>query len=138
MFLKDPRPVVPWTVPRDCSREGPQFWGFSEETGMPEGDFDSLHVNVFTNNLVPAEAYPVMIWIHGGAFRAGSASTFFYNPEYLVERNVVFVSIQYRLGAFGFLSLDDQSLNVPGNAGMKDQRMALQWIRVSWFCRFFI
>lgn len=101
------------------------------DLGFPDGSFDALHVNIFTNNLNPAQAYPVMVFVHGGNYIAGSASTSLYNPEYLVEKDVVVVTIQYRLGPFGFLALDDETLNVPGNAGMKDQRMAMQWIRAS-------
>lgn len=54
-----------------------------------------------------------------------------YGPDYLVEKNVTVVTFNYRLGAFGFLSLDDPSLNIPGNQAFKDQRMALKWVQVS-------
>lgn len=99
-------------------------------TGEIEGSFDSLHVNVFTKNLKINAFNPVMIFIHGGAYRSGSSSTAYYAPDYLIEKDVVVVTINYRLGAFGFLTLDAENLNVPGNAGLKDQRLALHWIQV--------
>lgn len=98
-------------------------------TGQIEGSFDSLHVNVFTKNLTTNALQPVMVWIHGGAFRSGSSSTAFYAPDYLIAKDVVVVTLNYRLGAFGFLTLDAENLNVPGNAGLKDQRLALRWVQ---------
>lgn len=53
----------------------------------------------------------------------------FYGPHYVVEKDVVFVSFNYRLGIFGFLSLKDPKVGIPGNAGLKDQSMALKWIK---------
>lgn len=103
----------------------------NDVTGAIDGSFDALHVNVFTNNLRPSAPYPVLVWIHGGAYRSGSSSTAFYGPDYLVEEDVVVVTLNYRLAAFGFLTLDDPSLLVPGNAGLKDQRLALHWVQVS-------
>lgn len=67
---------------------------------------------------------------HGGGWQSGSTSTQIYGPDYLVEKNVTVVTINYRLGAFGFLSLDDPELNIPGNQAFKDQRMALRWVQV--------
>lgn len=93
-----------------------------------------------------------MVWIHGGAFKFGDGSEMIYGPDYLLANDVVYVSLNYRLGVLGkcikhspkkrvdlillsllfrkgFLSVDDPSVNVPGNAGLKDQRMALKWVR---------
>lgn len=70
-----------------------------------------------------------MVFIYGGSFRYGSNAEAFYNPEYLLRKNIVYVAMNYRLGAFGFLSLDDRSAEVPGNAGLKDQSLALKWIK---------
>lgn len=77
----------------------------------------------------PKEPKPVLVWIHGGAFIAGDCTEFMTGPDHLLQRNVVFVSVNYRLGALGFLSLDDPNLNIPGNAGLKDQTLALRWVR---------
>lgn len=62
-------------------------------------------------------------------FRTGSARTDIYGPDYFVNEDVVLVTFNYRLYAFGFLSLDDPKLGIPGNAGMKDQVLALKWIK---------
>ncbi|XP_044764006.1 carboxylesterase 4A-like [Coccinella septempunctata] len=86
---------------------------------------DCLVLNVYTPNL--HGSLPVMVYIYGGAFVAGSASRQTYGPDYLIQENVVLVLPNYRLGIFGFLSTED--LVVPGNNGLKDQIMALAWVR---------
>ncbi|KAK5643629.1 hypothetical protein RI129_007474 [Pyrocoelia pectoralis] len=69
----------------------------------------------------------VMVWIHGGGFYMGSNSLSFYDHKILAtEENVIVASMQYRLGAFGFLSLEKDIL---GNAGFFDQVLALRWIK---------
>lgn len=68
-----------------------------------------------------------MVWIFGGGFTIGDAKYSSYAPDFILDRDVVFVSINYRLGVFGFLSTGD--LNCPGNWGLKDQIMALHWIK---------
>jgi cholinesterase len=69
------------------------------------------------------------IQIHGGGVYTGNARTEMYGPDYLIEKDVVVVTFQYRIGVFGFLSLDDPSLNIPGNAQFRDHIFALQWIQ---------
>lgn len=79
-------------------------------------------MNVFTRDLVVRKSRPVIVWIHGGNFVRGSAAE--YEPDYILDDdNVVLVTIQYRLGMFGFLSTEDPTL--PGNYGMLDQVMSL-------------
>lgn len=69
-----------------------------------------------------------MVWIYGGGFATGNSSYQIYGPDYLLdEDNIVFVSFNYRLGAFGFLSTED--LACPGNMGLKDQVLALKWVK---------
>ena len=68
-----------------------------------------------------------MVWIHGGGFTEGDASTLI-DPEYLLDQDVVFVSIQYRLGLLGFLAVEN-STDLTGNLGLKDQQEALRWVQ---------
>lgn len=68
-----------------------------------------------------------MVFIHGGGFYWGYNTKLIYNPRYIVQENVIVVTINYRLGAFGFLCLGLKE--APGNAGLKDQVAALKWIQ---------
>ncbi|KAG8229561.1 hypothetical protein J437_LFUL009035 [Ladona fulva] len=68
---------------------------------------------------------PVMVWTHGGGYRQGSANQ--YGPKYLVQKGIVVVTIQYRLGSLGFLSHGDK--DSPGNAALCDQLTALEWVK---------
>lgn len=91
------------------------------------GEEDCLFLNVYVPEDAPATSeLPVMFWIHGGAFCAGSGTKKIYGPDYFVDKNVILVTINYRLGPLGFLCLNTPE--VPGNAGLKDQVMALKWV----------
>uniref|UniRef100_A0A1Q3FMR4 Carboxylic ester hydrolase n=1 Tax=Culex tarsalis TaxID=7177 RepID=A0A1Q3FMR4_CULTA len=94
------------------------------------GSEDGLYLNVYTPGL-PTEGdaakFPVMVYIHGGGLRFGTASSFIYDPKHIVQRNVIVVTMFYRLGPLGFLSLP--SVGISGNMGLKDQRLALQWVQ---------
>ena len=81
----------------------------------------------FFPDLVKSKRRPVIVWIHGGNFVRGSAAD--YEPDYILDEDVVLVTIQYRLGMFGFLSTEDVS--APGNYGMLDQVAALQWVKTN-------
>merc|ERR1719334_163010 len=95
---------------------------------------DCLYLNVFT----PLDAeynvtsYQVMVWIHGGGFFVGSAYEllFLYDPSYFMnrEKDVIFVSINYRLGTLGFSYDYDLETGIEGNFGLEDQMMAIQWV----------
>lgn len=98
-------------------------------TMQVDGSEDCLTLNVYTPSPLAHPRRPVMVWIHGGGFVAGSGKTDLYGPDYLISEDVVVVTINYRLGVFGFLALEDPSLGVPGNAGLKDQVMALKWVQ---------
>jgi carboxylesterase type B len=67
-FSKDPQPPEPWIETLNCTAEGPNFWGVDLITGEFSGSFDSLHVNVYSNNIFPETPYPVMVYIHGGSY----------------------------------------------------------------------
>lgn len=68
-----------------------------------------------------------MVWIYGGAFVTGYVNRTRYGPDLLIEDDVVIVAMNYRLGALGFLSLNISAAS--GNAGLKDQALALRWVQ---------
>ncbi|CAG9838943.1 unnamed protein product [Diabrotica balteata] len=69
---------------------------------------------------------PVYVWIHGGGYAVWDGGFQRYNPSYLIDHNMVIVTLNYRLGALGFLATDDCVL--PGNLGLRDQNFALKWV----------
>nr|XP_023024146.1 liver carboxylesterase 1-like [Leptinotarsa decemlineata] len=91
---------------------------------------DCLYVNVFTPvKSVRKESppLPVMVWIYGGGFLIGVADSSYFGPDNLLEEGVIVVQVSYRLGSFGFLSTEDMAS--PGNYGLKDQHLALRWVK---------
>ena len=93
------------------------------------GQEDCLLLNIYVPEGVlnnPEKKLPVIFWIHGGGLTEGSGNFEDYGPKYLVEKDVVYVSINYRLGPLGFLSMGNE--DVPGNAGFRDQSLALKWV----------
>ena len=90
------------------------------------GTEDCLKMNIYVPTL-KNENMPVMVWIHGGGLTTGSNNFNEYGPLNFLGQNVLVVTINYRLGALGFLSLGNEE--TPGNAGMLDQILALQWIK---------
>ncbi|XP_072378373.1 liver carboxylesterase 1 [Diabrotica undecimpunctata] len=95
-------------------------------TNQVIGSEDCLALNIFTPELpTGTEGLPVVVWIHGGGFRYGSASQ--YGVRHLVGKRLVVVTIQYRLGSLGFISSGTKHL--PGNVALWDMALAVQWIR---------
>uniref|UniRef100_A0A182NJF9 Carboxylic ester hydrolase n=1 Tax=Anopheles dirus TaxID=7168 RepID=A0A182NJF9_9DIPT len=97
------------------------------------GSEDCLYLNVYRPkgcNESTGEGLPVIVYIHGGGFFSGTASPLVVGPEYIMDsRRAILVTIQYRLGVLGFLSTGDTA--APGNFGLKDQTLALQWVKRS-------
>lgn len=134
---RNPQPLQSWIGVRDALAFGPtsiQTWvpGMTELGAIPEPvSEDCLYLNVWTPGIDDA-ARPVMFWIHGGGLTLGSGSTPAYWGDRLAARgDVVVVTINYRLGALGFLAdpvLSDGG-DSPGNYGFKDQVAALEWVR---------
>lgn len=88
------------------------------------GDEDCLYLNIFTTSLNQTSRLPVFFFIHGGAFNFGTAELYGVK-SLLTRRNGIVVTINYRLGPIGFLSTESDV--VPGNMGLKDQQLALEW-----------
>ncbi|BDH59715.1 carboxylesterase/lipase family protein [Tsukamurella sp. PLM1] len=124
-------PVVPWTGERDATGYGPTvpkpgYQGPVAELLADEPDFpgpECLNVNVWSPGVDGAA--PVVVWIHGGAFRNGSNRSGTYDGAAFARDGVVFVGVNYRLGALGFLDTGDEHTNL----GLRDQLAALQWVR---------
>ncbi len=133
-------PPEPWIGTREAARFGniaPQIQGAAERLiGATPGDQseDCLYLNIWTPGC-DAAARPVMVWIHGGAFVNGAGSLGTYNGKYLATRgHVVVVTINYRLGALGFLNLRDVTdgkIEASGTEGLSDQIMALRWVKAN-------
>ena len=94
--------------------------------GEVMGDEDCLNLNVYTPK-VDKKKRPVMVYIHGGAFITGGGSSTTFGPAYIVENDVVLVTLNYRLGALGFMATADKAIS--GNMGIKDQIVALKWVQ---------
>jgi para-nitrobenzyl esterase len=94
---------------------------------------DCLYLNLWTAASSAAEKRPVMVWLHGGGFVEGSGSLPSFNGENLALKGVVIVTINYRLGVFGFLAHPELAKESPfhasGNYGMLDQLAALRWVK---------
>ena len=127
-----PVPTKPWTEPLDATRYGPTAqrrpFILDGPTTIPEPSIPGdgvLNLNVFTPDLTPGAGLPVLVWIHGGGYVAGSAASPWYDGSAFARDGVVLVSIGYRLGIEGFLHLDD----APDNRGVLDWIAALTWVR---------
>src|SRR5690348_10697779 len=133
-----PEPPPAWTGTRDATRFAPSasqngaLIGPVMSLGIGRTAEDCLYLNVWTP-AADRRRRPVMVWIHGGAFVLGSGSQMLYDGATLARRgDVVVVTINYRLGAFGFLRLCErfgQRLPATGNEGLLDQIAALEWVR---------
>ena len=102
------------------------------QEALPEADEDCLFLNIWTPARTTGDGLPVMVWIHGGGLSLGWSSQEGYDGQELAKRDVVSVSINYRLGPFGFLALpvlSDESDGASGNYGFLDQVAALEWVQ---------
>ncbi|HEV3199280.1 MAG TPA: carboxylesterase family protein, partial [Bryobacteraceae bacterium] len=131
---KEPMPPAAWSGIRKAGTFGPRCYQpslFSDmifrDAGMSE---DCLFLNVWTP--VDARQMPVLVYFHGGGFGAGSGDEPRYDGENFARKGVVVVTVNYRLGVFGFLAHPELTAESPhkasGNYGMLDQTAALEWV----------
>ena len=125
-----PRPAAPWHGTRAATAYAPHCPQPSGSFGRASTSEDCLYLNVFTPARNKARNLPVMVWVHGGSLRTGESND--YNPAALVRDGVVVVTINYRLGALGFLAdaaLASRPGGPSGNYGLMDQQAALRWVQ---------
>ena len=125
-----PRPPAPWPGIRAATSYAPHCPQPSSTFGQASTSEDCLYLNVFTPATSKARNLPVMVWVHGGSLRTGESND--YNPAALVRHGVVVVTINYRLGALGFLAdaaLAGRPGGPSGNYGLMDQQAALRWVQ---------
>ncbi|WP_406368838.1 carboxylesterase family protein [Streptomyces sp. NBC_00647] len=122
-----PRPAVPWPGVREATRPASACPQPAGEVPGGSTDEDCLHLNITTpDGADPARPRPVMVWLHGGGFTTGAGSS--YDAHRMATRgDVVVVTVNYRLGALGFLT--HRGLPGSGTFGLADQQAALRWVR---------
>lgn len=128
-----PEPPPPWAPAiLESSMYGPDCWQVQDPILNPSPNRmseDCLTLNIFTpaGQVHSKKALPVLVWLHGGAFQQGGSNRPEYDGRRLAERDLVVVTLNYRLGVLGFLV--SSSDNLYGNFGLMDQRAALDWIK---------
>ncbi len=135
--FREPQPVARWAGVRNARQFGPRCMQ-SAVAGKP--DFrsaamseDCLYLNVWTGAKGADQKLPVLVYFHGGAFVSGDGSEPRYDGANLASRGMIAVTVNYRLGAFGFLAppgaAGESSHGTAGNYGLLDQVAALRWVR---------
>ncbi|XP_058794277.1 juvenile hormone esterase-like [Phymastichus coffea] len=127
--FQPPEETESWEDVLNATTEGSMCIQYNSTSSTVVGSEDCLYLNVFTPHIQfhHQQAKPVMVWIHGGAYRTGNSNASYYGPDFLLEEDVIVVSMNYRLDALGFLSLNHE--NATGNCGLKDQNLALKWVQ---------
>ena len=141
---KRPEPHAKWTGVLDCNEfppacPQPESWNMTstwEEDycqWIPKYSEDCLYLNIWTPASSKDEKLPVYVWFHGGAYVYGSNCELYFDGEGFNKRGVVVVSVNYRLGALGYLAhpelTKEDPLGISGNYGLYDQIFALEWIQ---------
>ncbi len=127
-----PQPPAAWEGVRDASAFGPACMQIYPGMALNGESEDCLSLNVWAPVERPAEGLPVIVWIHGGAFKVGTGATTRYDGTPYAERGVVVVTINYRLGWLGFFAhpaLKNDGDEARGNYGIMDQIAALKWVQ---------
>jgi para-nitrobenzyl esterase len=140
---KAPQPVQPWSRIKKCDsfsaspmqNKPVRFSMWTEEFLIPKEPIseDCLYLNVWTGAKSSDEKRAVLVWIYGGGFTSGGSAVPIYDGEAMAKKGIVFVSINYRVGIFGFFAhpqlTKESSNHTSGNYGLLDQVAALQWVQ---------
>ncbi|CAG9786794.1 unnamed protein product [Diatraea saccharalis] len=132
--FKPPVPKKKWLSVLNATEKGPicpQAEGHITREEMSE---DCLKLNIVVPAKNETKLRPVFFYIHGGSFKSNTGNIDKYQPQWILEEDIIYVSINYRLGALGFLQLNmnegsEQKEDAAGNAGIKDVILALKWIK---------
>ncbi|XP_056419168.1 cholinesterase [Hyla sarda] len=136
--FKKPEPVKSWSEVLNATMYGNSCYQYVDQTfpGFSGSEMwnpntklseDCLYINIWIPSPKPRNA-SVMVWIYGGGFETGTSSLDIYDGKFLARNErVIVVSLNYRVGVLGFLAFPGNS-EAPGNAGLFDQRLALQWV----------
>ena len=135
--MQPPQPVERWQGVRDATEYGPtspkgdyppQYQVLLPERMIPGAE--CLNLNIWTpSDAVGHGALPVLVWVHGGSFMNGSGANLEYDGSAFARDGVVCVTINYRLGAEGFLYVDTDASTGTANLGLQDQVAALRWVQ---------
>ncbi len=140
---KAPQPVDKWEGVKSCTAYGPSpmqsnpvpFSMWTEEFLIPKEPIgeDCLYLNVWTGAQSAKEKRPVLVWIYGGGFVSGGSACPIYDGEAMAKKGIVFVSLNYRVGIFGFFAhpelTAESGRKASGNYGLMDQVAGLQWVK---------
>ena len=140
---KAPQRVTTWAGVKKCDAFGASpiqnkpvpFGPWTEEYLIPKEPIseDCLYLNVWTKAKSSKEKLPVIVWIYGGGFSSGGSGCAIYDGEAMSKKGIVFVSINYRVGVFGFFAhpelTKESGNNASGNYGLMDQIAALKWVK---------
>jgi para-nitrobenzyl esterase len=137
---KAPQPAASWQGTRQAIEFSNACWqtpypaaASIYQAKLPQLSEDCLYLNIWTPAKSAKDRLPVMVWIHGGGFTRGFGGTSSYNGEVLARKGAVIVTINYRLGVFGFFAHPELSAesghHASGNYALLDQIAALQWVQ---------
>jgi para-nitrobenzyl esterase len=140
---KEPKPLISWTDTLACDKFSASpvqndpipLMMWTEEFMAPRQPLseDCLYLNIWSGASSSNDKLPVLVWIYGGAFTSGSGACAIYDGKALAKKGIVYVTINYRVGAFGFMAHPDLTAEAShkssGNYGLMDQVAALRWIK---------
>ncbi|HSR39977.1 MAG TPA: carboxylesterase family protein, partial [Phnomibacter sp.] len=134
---REPQPVKPWTGVKKANQFGPramQLPIFGDMNFRSNGvSEDCLYLNIWTPNAGNTAELPVLVYFYGGGFMAGDGSEPRYDGESMARNGIVAITVNYRLGVFGFMAHPELTRESPfhasGNYGLLDQSAALQWVQ---------